>query len=117
MPTLKETSTTHLELNTGTASVHYYRDNRKLALLLLTVQPEILDTLSSVKFVPPTNPGQDRAMIEASVGLTSTRRAHKEQFDEHLKCDLFDKDPKSLLIESIDEDFIQSLYNKHIMIS
>ena len=53
------------------------------------VQPEVLDALSSVKFVPPTNPGQHPTIPASAIGLqiTNIRRVHKEQFDENLQYD------------------------------
>ena len=60
--------------------MHSHRRNGKLGLLYLTAQPEALDTLSSVKFVPPINPGQHPTIPDSAIGLqiTNIRRVHKE---------------------------------------
>ena len=115
-PALESISVAHLELNTCAASVHSHRGNGKLGLLDLTMQPDVLDALSSVKFVPPTNPGQHPTIPDKVTApqITNIRRVHKEQFDEHLQCDQVGKALKSLLITAVDEACIRCLRNKHV---
>ena len=116
IPTLESISVAHLELNTCAASVHSHRGNGKLGLLALTVQLDVLDTLSSVKFEPPTNPGPHPTIPNTSTAsqITNIRRLHKEQFDEYLQYDQVDKALKSLLISAVDEACIRCLRHRHV---
>ena len=114
LPTLGSISVAHLELHICAASVHLYRGNWQLGLMDLTVQLEVFDTLSSVKFVPPTNPGQHRTIPDKATApqITNIRRVHKEQFDKCLQCDQVEKSLNYLLILAVDEAYIRYLSHK-----
>ena len=86
VPALESIAVTHLKLKTCAASVHSHRRNGKLSLLALTAQLDVLDTLSSVKFVPLTNPCQHPTIPDKSTAaqITNIYHIHKEQSDKYL---------------------------------
>ena len=116
LPTHEFISAAHLQLNSNAASIHSHRGNGKLGLLFLTLQPEVYNTLSTVKFIPPVNPGPEPIIPDGSTGpvIVELRRKHQEQYAEYLQCDQVDKALKSLLIAAVDEAYIRSLRHKYV---
>ena len=83
-PTFETISPVHLKLNTNAASIYSNRGNGQLGLIFLTLKPEVHDTISSVQFTPPTNPGPNPTIAQNSTGaqISEIRRHHKDNYDE-----------------------------------
>ena len=96
--------------------MHSRRGNGTLGLLDPMVQPDVLDTLSSVKFVPSTNPGQHPTIPDKATApqISNIRRIHKEQFGEYLQHDKVDKSLKSLRVAAVDDAYTRCLRHKHV---
>ena len=68
LPMHKFMSAARLQLNTNAASIHSHRRNFQLGLLFFTLRPEFYNTVSTVRFIPPTNPGSEPIVPEGSTG-------------------------------------------------
>ena len=106
----------HLKLNTNAASIYSNRGNRQLGLIFLTLKPEVYDTISSVQFVPPTNPGLNPTIPQNSTGpqISEIRRCYKESYDEWMHYDQTDKALRKLLLAVVDESYVRSLRDKYV---
>ena len=113
-PTFETISPVHLKLNTNAASIYSNRGNGQLGLIFLTLKPEVHDTISSVQFIPPTNPGPNPTIAPNSTGaqIAEIRRRHKESYDEWMRYDQTDKALKKLLLAAVDESYVRSLRDK-----
>ena len=116
LPTCKTIAPVHLKLNANAASMHSNRGNGKIGLLFLTLQPAVLNTLSTPHFDPPTNPGPNPTIPEKSTSsqIADLRRTHDFQLEEFNQFDQADKALKSILINTFDEIYIRSLRHRHI---
>jgi len=116
LPTCDFISAAHLQLNSNAASIHSHRGNGKLGLLFLTLKLEVYNTLSTIEFIPPVNPGPEPIIPDSSTGpaIAEIRRAHQEQYAEYLQYDQVDKALKSILIAAVDEAYIRSLRHKYV---
>ena len=103
-----------LKMNTNAASIYYHRDNSRLWLLYLTVNPEVYNTQSTVAFLPPTNPDQNPTIPDGFTGpqIADIRRWHKDQFNEFHTYQQTDRTLKTIFIASINEDYIRLLRDK-----
>ena len=59
----------HLQLNTNAESIHSHRGNSKPRLLFLVLQPEVHNTLSTVRFISPSHPVPEPTIPENSTSL------------------------------------------------
>ena len=91
-PTYDAIAEVHLKLNANAASIFSNRGNGKLGHLFLT-SPEACNTLSTVQFVPPPNPGLNPDIPEGATGhqIASLRRNHDNLLEEFNTYDQADK--------------------------
>jgi hypothetical protein len=92
IPTYEAIAELNLHLNANAASVQSNLGNGQLGLLALTVSPAIFNTLSTVAFVPPANPGTTPTIPGGSTGAQTQAviRQHTTDdkiFQEYLACD------------------------------
>jgi hypothetical protein len=115
-PTYEAIAELELKLNTNAASVHSNRGDGKLGLLYLTVKPEVYNTQSTIRFIPPTNPGSEPYIPPGATGpaMTEIRRKHKEETSEFNQYLQTDRALKSILIAAVEEAYIRSLRDKYI---
>ena len=116
LPTYKTIAPVHLKLNDIAASTHFKRGHGKIGHLILTLQPAVLNTLSTPQFYPPTNPGPNPTTPDKSTSsqIEDLRRTHNFQLEEFNQHDQADKALKSILINTFDEIYISSLRHRHI---
>ena len=115
-PTYETLASVHLKLNTNAASVHLHHGNGQLGYLALTVKEAVYNTLSSMPFIPPTNPGQHPTILPGATGLqiADIRRQHDKAFEEFKTYSNTDKALKSQLIAAVDEKYIRGKRNKYV---
>jgi hypothetical protein len=92
IPTYEAIAELNLHLNANAASVQSNLGNGQLGLLALTVSPAIFNTLSTIAFVPPANPGTTPTIPGGSTGAQTQAviRQHTTDdkiFREYLACD------------------------------
>ena len=115
-PTYETLAAVYLKLNTNAASVHSHCGNGQLGYLALTVKEAVYNTLSSIPFIPPTNPGQHPTIPPGATGpqIADIRRQHDKAFKEFKMYSNTDKALKSQLIAAIDEKYIRGKRNKYV---
>ena len=114
-PSYETIAAVHEKLNANAVSVQTNLGDGTLGHLWLTVKQEVYNTLSNTPFIPPVNPGAQPTIPANSTAaqIASIRfdfEADTRIFQKYNNVDLA---LKSLLINALDEVYIQSLRNKY----
>ena len=75
-PTYKIIAEVNFKLNPNAASVQSNLGCGTLGLLLLTVSPAVYNTLSSIAFIVPVNPGSEPIISDNSTGAQITKLSY-----------------------------------------
>ena len=115
-PNYESISGAHLCLNADSASVQSHLGNSSLGLLFLTVLPAVYNTLSTIPFIPPVNPGPDpnipagctcAQIADIHLQFTTATKLYKQY-------DTTEKVLNQLLLGVVDDMFVRSLHYRHI---
>ena len=107
----------YLQLNANTASVQSHLGYGTIGLLYLTVTPAIFDTLSLTPFIPPANPGPEPTVPAGVIGpvISDIRLQFTNATRLHKQYNATNKALKQLLLGAVDDMFVCSLRNRHIV--
>ena len=90
--------------------------NGRLGLLYLTVTPEVYNTLSQTRFIPPVNPGPTTEYPDNATQfqIRAVDKAHASATKLFNQYDACYRALKQLLIGAVDDMFINILSDPHV---
>ena len=110
-PTYNSIAEVNLKLNSNSASFKSNLGCGTLGLLQLIVSPVVYNTLSSIPFIVPVNPGSVPIIPANSTGaqITELRYAFDTASTFFNEYNRTDKALRQILLSTVDEMFIRSL--------
>ena len=115
-PTYNIIAEVNLKLNSNYASVQSNLGCITLGLLQLTVSPAVNNTLSSIPFIVPVNPGSVSIIPAKSTGaqITELRYAIDTASTLFNEYDHIDKALRQIMLSTVDEMFIRTLQHNYV---
>ena len=115
-PTYNTIAEVNLKINSNSSSVQSNHGCSTLGLLQLTGSPTLYNTLSSIAFIVPVNPGYVPIIPSNSTGtrITKLRYAFDTASILFNEYDRINKTLRQILLYTVDKKFIHSLRHKYI---
>ena len=111
LPTYETINSNHLNLNQNATSINSNLGDGLSRILHLTISAVVYNTLLTIPFVAPTNPGPHAIITVTAIQIASTAQVHTNNMRICRECQSTDKALKQLLLGAIGDIYTSA--NKH----